>query len=519
MSSPAIASDPLVDPVLESVYLNASAKESARLSRFVSMAEDKMKHPSYCRMNPMTYATALSLSEYGLSSYEESEMIDFDRQIYFTGLSTVDKSGRGKIESIEAHINADGDYALGFDDEKGDYRIVWGDHLAYRFELVDLLGQGSFGQVARCYDHKNGCYFAVKIIRNKKRFHAQALVELDILKQLTEWDPNQEHHTIQIIEHFYFRGHLCLVTELFSINLYDLIKANAFRGFNTALIRNFATQVLKCLCLLQNRRLVHCDLKPENILLIHPLHSEVRVIDFGSSCYENERVYTYIQSRFYRSPEVILGLAYNTAIDMWSLGCILAELFTGYPIFSGENEREQMACIMEILDLPDLELINFSNRRKVFFDSQFRPRPYISKKGRRRLPGTRTLAEVLNCHDASFVDFVSRCLTWSPQTRMTAEEALSHPFITETPSAAPPANPSLYVARESDVQSAYPTLHARPSKPTPSASTSRQQALHYGRPADTIPTTSFLKLPKSISASALPTPRKSTRKSLPRTQA
>lgn len=78
-------------------------------------------------------------------------------------------------------------------------------------------------------------------------------------------------------------------------------------------------------------------------------------------------VYTYIQSRFYRSPEVILGMNYHTAIDMWSLGCILAELYTGYPIFPGENEQEQLSCIMEVLGMPDKDLINRSSRKRLFF--------------------------------------------------------------------------------------------------------------------------------------------------------
>lgn len=78
-------------------------------------------------------------------------------------------------------------------------------------------------------------------------------------------------------------------------------------------------------------------------------------------------VYTYIQSRFYRSPEVILGMNYHMAIDMWSLGCILAELFTGFPIFPGENEQEQLSCIMEVLGPPDKDFINRSSRKKLFF--------------------------------------------------------------------------------------------------------------------------------------------------------
>jgi dual specificity tyrosine-phosphorylation-regulated kinase 2/3/4 len=78
-------------------------------------------------------------------------------------------------------------------------------------------------------------------------------------------------------------------------------------------------------------------------------------------------VYTYIQSRFYRSPEVILGMSYSMAIDMWSLGCILAELYTGFPIFPGENEQEQLACIMEVLGVPDKDIIQRSSRRRIFF--------------------------------------------------------------------------------------------------------------------------------------------------------
>jgi serine/threonine protein kinase len=93
----------------------------------------------------------------------------------------------------------------------------------------------------------------------------------------------------------------------------------------------------------------------------------IRVIDFGSSCYENERLYTYVQSRFYRSPEVILGLPYTISIDMWSFGCVLAEIFTGYPLFPGENESEQLACIMEVKGVPDASFLARGNRSKHFF--------------------------------------------------------------------------------------------------------------------------------------------------------
>jgi dual specificity tyrosine-phosphorylation-regulated kinase 2/3/4 len=185
--------------------------------------------------------------------------------------------------------------------------------------------------------------------------------------------------------------------------------------------------------LLQNKRIIHCDLKPENILLCEARKADVRVIDFGSSCREEEKVYTYIQSRFYRSPEVILGSSYGLGIDMWSLGCILAELWTGYPIFPGENEQEQLACIMEIFGPPDRHLVDRCTRKKLFFDSVGKPRVTVSSKGRRRRPSSKTLQQALKTEDEAFIDFVSRCLRWDPDRRLKPSEAVSHPFVTNQP--------------------------------------------------------------------------------------
>lgn len=185
--------------------------------------------------------------------------------------------------------------------------------------------------------------------------------------------------------------------------------------------------------LLQNKRIIHCDLKPENILLCEARKADVRVIDFGSSCKEEEKVYTYIQSRFYRSPEVILGSSYGLGIDMWSLGCILAELWTGYPLFPGENEQEQLACIMEIFGPPDRHLVERCTRKKLFFDSVGKPRVTVSSKGRRRRPSTKTLSQALKTEDEAFLDFISRCLRWDPERRLKPHEAIHHAFITNQP--------------------------------------------------------------------------------------
>lgn len=235
---------------------------------------------------------------------------------------------------------------------------------------------------------------------------------------------------VNFTQSFYFRGHLCISTELLDMNLYEFIKAHSFRGFSLRIIRRFTKQILSSLNLLKQHKVIHCDLKPENILLRHPLHSELKVIDFGSSCFENEKVYTYIQSRFYRSPEVILGMTYGMPIDMWSVGCILAELFTGVPIFPGENEQEQLACIMEVFGPPEKHLIEKSTRKKLFFDSMGKPRLTVSSKGRRRRPSSKTLQQVLKCDDEAFLDFLARCLRWDPDRRLRPEDAIRHEFIT-----------------------------------------------------------------------------------------
>jgi dual specificity tyrosine-phosphorylation-regulated kinase 2/3/4 len=112
-----------------------------------------------------------------LNIYERGEIVDYD-EIYFCGTQNAAK--------VVGDANAE-QPNFGYDDERGDYTIVPGDHLSYRYEIVDILGKGSFGQVVRCVDHKTGGLVALKIIRNKKRFHQQALVEVNILQKLRDW--------------------------------------------------------------------------------------------------------------------------------------------------------------------------------------------------------------------------------------------------------------------------------------------------------------------------------------------
>ena len=386
------------------------------------------------RPKALTPEQAVKLYGNKLSPYEQQEIYNYP-QIYFVGPSA---KKRQAIPGTPQNS--------GYDDDSGGYQMVVHDHVSYRFEVMKVLGKGSFGQVLKAYDHKTQTHVALKVIRNEKRFHKQAAEEIRLLEHLRRQDKDNAYNIIHMYEHFNFRNHVCMTFELLSINLYELIKKNKFQGFSLALVRKFAHSILQCMDVLYRNRIIHCDLKPENILLKQQGRSGIKVIDFGSSCYDHQRVYTYIQSRFYRAPEVILGGKYGMPIDMWSFGCILVELLTGVPIFPGEDEGDQLACMMEILGMPPQRLLDTCKRSKSFFSSKGYPR-YCSvnvstdggvtlgggrsRRGKYRgPPGTKDLVKALKgCDDPLFLDFLQRCFDWDPLTRMTPPQALKHSWL------------------------------------------------------------------------------------------
>jgi dual specificity protein kinase YAK1 len=126
-------------------------------------------------------------------------------------------------------------------------------------------------------------------------------------------------------------------------------------------------QILDALCVLREASIIHCDLKPENILLCPGGGGQLKLIDFGSACFQGRTVYTYIQSRFYRSPEVVLGASYSTAIDMWSFGCVAAEMFLGLPLFPGASEHDLLGRILETLGPLPPHLLSAGKHTSKFF--------------------------------------------------------------------------------------------------------------------------------------------------------
>lgn len=239
-----------------------------------------------------------------------------------------------------------------------------------RYIVKDILGQGTFGQVAKCWVAETNSFVAVKIIKNQPAYYQQALVEVSILTTLNKkFDPEDKHHIVRIYDYFVYQRHLCIAFELLDTNLYELIKLNHFRGLSLSIVQLFSKQILRGLALMKDAGIIHCDLKPENILLCTSVKpAEIKIIDFGSACMEDRTVYSYIQSRYYRSPEVLLGYQYTTAIDMWSFGCIVAELFLGLPLFPGASEFDLLRRMLKILgeQPPDYVLQEAKNTGKFF---------------------------------------------------------------------------------------------------------------------------------------------------------
>ncbi|PWN47223.1 hypothetical protein IE53DRAFT_261428 [Violaceomyces palustris] len=357
----------------------------------------------------------------------------------------------------------------GHDNEDSDYILYVNDWLGteegHKYLILDILGQGTFGQVVKCQDMTTHEIVAVKVIKNKPAYFNQSMMEVTVLEMLNgSWDPNDEHHILRLKDTFIHAKHLCLVLELLSSNLYELIKQNSFRGLSTSLVRVFTAQLLDALTVLNEARLIHCDLKPENILLKTLQTPSIKLVDFGSACHEKQTVYTYIQSRFYRSPEVLLGLPYSSAIDMWSLGCIAVELFLGLPLFPGTSEYNQVCRIVEMLGLPPSWMLEQGKQTGEFFQiftDEFNRKSYrlksleqyskehnVQEQPSKKYFSATTLPDIIKTYPMSrksgrtadvqkemanrnsFVDFVSGLLNMNPHERWTPQQAKLHPFIT-----------------------------------------------------------------------------------------
>uniref|UniRef100_A0A8C5N9D2 non-specific serine/threonine protein kinase n=1 Tax=Gouania willdenowi TaxID=441366 RepID=A0A8C5N9D2_GOUWI len=348
---------------------------------------------------------------------------------------------------------------------EGDYQLVQHEILcsvACSYEVLEFLGRGTFGQVAKCWKRGTNEIVAIKILKNHPSYARQGQIEVGILNRLSAENAD-EYNFVRSYECFQHKGHTCLVFEMLEQNLYDFLKHSKFSPLPLRHIRPILQQVATALMKLKSLGLIHADLKPENIMLVDPLRQpyRVKVIDFGSASHVSKAVCsTYLQSRYYRAPEIILGLPFCEAIDMWSLGCVIAELFLGWPLYPGASEYDQIRYISQTQGLPAEYLLSAGTKTSRFFNrgpdssyplwrlktpSEHEMEMGIKSKEARKyifnclddmmqvnlsshLEGTDMLAEKADRRE--FIDLLKRMLRLDADKRITPTKTLGHPFVT-----------------------------------------------------------------------------------------
>ncbi|MCO5595040.1 hypothetical protein L7F22_049077 [Adiantum nelumboides] len=289
--------------------------------------------------------------------------------------------------------------------------------ISYMAERV--VGTGSFGIVFQAKCVETGEIVAIKKVLQDKRYKNR---ELQIMQMV-------DHPNIVNLRHCFYSNtekdelYLNLVLEYVPETVYRVAKhySRANQRMPLIYVKLCTYQICRALAYIHGGHGVcHRDIKPQN-LLVNPHTHQLKLCDFGSAkkLIKGEQNIAYICSRYYRAPELIFGAVhYTTAIDVWSLGCVLAELLLGQPLFPGESGVDQLVEIIKVLGTPTREEIKCMNPN--YSDYKF---PQIKAHPWHKVFPKRTPAEA--------VDLVSRLLQYSPSLRYTALEACAHPFFDE----------------------------------------------------------------------------------------
>ncbi|RIB13561.1 kinase-like domain-containing protein [Gigaspora rosea] len=343
-----------------------------------------------------------------------------------------------------------------YDDKDGHYIVKIGDELGNKYQITHLLGQGTFGKVVQCWDRVSNRHVAIKIIRAVQKYRDASKIEIRVLNTLRDRDPANVHKCIHLREWFDYRNHICMVFDLYGSSLFDFLKHNDFNPLPINQIQHVARQLLHSVAFLHSLRLVHTDLKPENILLVNDqcrtvpsrrspgksrrilLDTDIRLIDFGSATFDDEYHSSVVSTRHYRAPEVILGLGWSYACDLWSIGCILVELFTGEALFQTHENLEHLAMMEHVLGrIPEriVRQMCRPNQLKYFRGSRLLnyPNDDTTKQSRKYVKSLHTLEEVIGPRRSTFreqfYDLLQRLLLYDPEERISARDALRHPFF------------------------------------------------------------------------------------------
>ncbi|CAK9797387.1 Serine/threonine-protein kinase PRP4 homolog [Anthophora quadrimaculata] len=337
-----------------------------------------------------------------------------------------------------------------WDDAEGYYRVRVGETLDSRYVVYGYTGQGVFSNVVRARDTARGNLdVAVKIIRNNEVMHRTGLKELEILRKLNDADPEDRFHCLRLFRHFFHKNHLCMVFEPLAMNLREVLKKYGKDvGLHVKAVRSYTQQLFLALKLLKRANILHADIKPDNIL-VSESKLVLKLCDFGSASHAHENEITpYLVSRFYRAPEIILGIPYDFGIDMWSVGCTIYELYTGKIMFSGKTNNQMLKFFMDLKGKMPNKLIRKGSFKDQHFDSNCNFLYHEVDKVTERekvvvmstLPATRDLSAELGGNSlppeqsrkvGQLKDLLERTLMLDAGKRITVNHALAHPFIQE----------------------------------------------------------------------------------------
>ncbi|CAE8604545.1 unnamed protein product, partial [Polarella glacialis] len=328
----------------------------------------------------------------------------------------------------------------GFEESK-EFPIRINSIVAARYQVLEYLGSAAFSRAVQCLDLQTNRMVCMKIIKNNKDFFDQSLDEIKLLRLInTNSDNIDEKHCLTLFDHFYHKEHL--IIELLRDNLYEFSKFNRESGeeayFTLGRLQRISQQVLTALEYIHRLWLIHADLKPENILVKSYSRCEVKVIDFGSSCFVDDQLTNYVQSRSYRAPEVMLGLPYGQKIDIWH------STWTGYVLFQNDSIQSLLARIVGIMGPIPVHMLAsgrfvpqyFAQDGRLYGEAEPPPpgslcsTPVVPQRQLHLyLPKKSSLRQRMRTDDEVFLDFLSSLLQVDPAQRPTASEALQHPWL------------------------------------------------------------------------------------------
>ncbi|XP_075923449.1 dual specificity tyrosine-phosphorylation-regulated kinase 2-like [Petromyzon marinus] len=340
-----------------------------------------------------------------MTIHEQNEILEYNEIFYF------------KVRDTRNGINN-----YGYDDLNHHYIPVVNGHLAYRYQVLSVLGKGKFGQVLLCLDHKFKSKVAVKMLRHSRTNNPNENIEVDIMNALQSTD-EENNHIIRLLDKFTFRGHFTMVLELLAGDLRKQLMLKYVDDFPLSRVRLYCQSILKALVKLRKEAIIHGDLKPANILIKNHKTGNVRITDFGVSVKLVPPIFKRLGTWPYMAPEMFLMLQIGCSVDMWSLGCVIAELASGSQIFFGN--RDHIGRVIKVLGVPPLWMINSSGNQLITIDNQDRP----IFNGRAIVPHSISLQTLLKTKDKAFLDFIKGCLEWDPACRLTPEEALEHDWV------------------------------------------------------------------------------------------